>query len=137
MESIKGFLDFINEDTSAVGGPSCGGGDGGGGGEAYSGAATLGMGPVVSAQPSSFSGTTTDSDWTRGGGTIGSGDVNANTRKKPFMKQGTKTLNKKSKNHGSTRGKKLRPVGFDIKQLAPKKSEKVLNFNDFQKKIQK
>lgn len=134
MENIKDFIEFINEDTSAVGGPSVGGGDGGGGGEAYGNAATLGMGPVVNAQPSSFAGTTTGSDWTRGGGTIGSGDVNVNTRKKPYMKQGAKFGNKKSRNHGSTRGKKMRPVGFDIKQLAPKKAGKVLNFDDFQKK---
>lgn len=134
MDNIKDFLNFINEDTSAVGGPSVGGGDGGGGGEAYGNAATLGMGPVVSAQPSSFAGTTNGSDWTRGGGTIGSGDVNANVKKKPFMKQSAKFGNKKSKNHGSTRGKKMRPVGFDIKQLAPRKAGKVLNFDDFQKK---
>lgn len=134
MENIKDFLNFINEDTSAVGGPSCGSGDGGGGGETYGNASILGMGSVVNAQPSSFSGTTIGSDWSNGGGTIGSGDVNINTRKKPFLKQRIELKNKKSKNHGSTRNKKLRSLNFDIKQLAPKKSEKILNFDDFKKK---
>ena len=140
MENIKDFIEFINEDTSAVGGPSVGCGDGGGGGEAYGNAATLGMGPVVNAQPSAFAGTTTGSDWTRGGGTIGSGDINVpytvSGGKGIYMKQKAKLHNDKlkTKNHGSTRGKKMRPVGFDVKQLAPKKAGKVLNFDDFQKK---
>ena len=135
MENIKDFIDFINEDTSAVGGPSCGSGDGGGGGEAYGNASSMGMGAVVSAQPSSFAGSTQGPAWSNGGGTIGSGDVNSNGRKKPYTKIPAKYNNKlKNKNHGSTRGKKIRPVGFDIKQLAPKKAGKVLNFDDFQKK---
>ena len=60
MENIKDFLEFIKEDTSAVGGPSCGSGDGGGGGEAYGNASGMGMGAVVNPQASSFAGATTE-----------------------------------------------------------------------------
>ena len=118
MENIKDFIDFINEDTSAVGGPSCGSGDGGGGGEAYGNASSMGMGAVVSAQPSSFAGSTQGPAWSNGGGTIGSGDVNSNGRKKPYTKIPAKYNNKLKNNNRSLENyNQDRAAGFIIKQM--------------------
>jgi hypothetical protein len=43
--------------------------------DAYSGASIAGMGAVVSAQPSSQAGVTTDPGYASGGGSTGSGDI--------------------------------------------------------------
>lgn len=121
----------INEDTSATGSPS-GGSSVSSIGVANVGATTAGMGPIVSSTPSSNSGCTNGTDFTSGGGTIGSGDIG-------FPLSG-RTYNI-GMNHGSNTGKKSR-IPFSLKKglkkfksmsKEKKKSGKVLNFNDFKK----
>jgi hypothetical protein len=128
MESINLKERMLFEDTSATGGPVVSGG----------------MGAVVSAQPSTLSGTTVGSSWSDNGGTVGSGDVSF-----PFNTGAAKTVYTKApmgKNHGSRTGKKSREKKLDMKALKDifskrqdftnnqtdgSKGKRVMNFNDF------
>lgn len=89
----------MNEDTSATGGPAVGG-----------------MGAVVSANPSSFAGSTIGTSWSSGGGTIGSGDVGV-----PYNAGGKGAQMKvpipMGKEHGAKTGKKSRVKKLDMKAL--------------------
>lgn len=144
----KDYSKFLNEDTSATGGPagSVSGGSVGSGGVSYSNNVGGGMGPVVNAQPSSLAGSTIGADWADNGGTIGSGDVSVpypgSTGKKD------QTMFQKiemGKNHGARTGKKSRIKKLDLKALknvfakrqdfttGASTGRKVLNFQDFQK----
>ena len=147
-EKENEYSKMIVEDTS-TGSPSGAvtGGDCGSGGVAYSNASNVsGMGAVVSSQPSSYAGSTIGSDFTSGGGTIGSGDIGV-----PYNASGTKMFQKMpvqmGKNHGPRTGKKSRVKRFDIKAFrnalsqkqdytsgqGERKTPKVMNFNDFSK----
>lgn len=109
---------FINED-SATGGP-----------------AVAGMGAVVSAQPSSLAGSTIGSNWSNGGGTIGSGDVSV-----PYNPGGGKKMNQKLpisgfRNDLVTKPSKKKPVKqFPTDLNEPEQSfvpqTKVMKFTDF------
>jgi hypothetical protein len=74
----------------------------GGGGVAYSNASIGGMGQVVSSQPSTFAGATTEPGFSAGGGRTGSGDIsvayNPGGRKKVFQKIAAKMDNRKGTN---------------------------------------
>lgn len=89
----------MNEDTSATGGPAVGG-----------------MGAVVSANPSSFAGSTIGTSWSSGGGTVGSGDVSV-----PYNAGGQRVVQKipapMGKEHGAKTGKKSRVKKLDMKAL--------------------
>ena len=89
----------MNEDTSATGGPAVGG-----------------MGAVVSANPSSFAGSTIGTSWSSGGGTVGSGDVSV-----PYNAGGQRVVQKipapMGKGHGANTGKKSRTKKLDMKAL--------------------
>ncbi len=132
-EAIKYRELMILEDTSATGGPCVSGG----------------MGAVVSSQPSGLAGATIGTNWSSGGGTIGSGDVSipynpgvgsARMSQKIPMQMGT--------SHGSRTGKKSRKKRMTMKTLQQLKNtfaqkqdytktgepkSKVMNFDDFQK----
>lgn len=120
-------------------------GDGGigmsGGGVAYANASIGGMGDVVSSQPSSYAGVTTEPGYTSGGGTVGSGDVsipyNSGSNKKMFQKS------KLDDRHGTSKRRKNK-ILRGLKDVFSKrqdftagqgavKGKKVMNFNDFNK----
>ena len=113
---IKLFEEFIFED-SATGGPagSVTGGSVGSSGVAMANASISGMGAVVSPQASSFAGTTMGTNFTAGGGTVGSGDVSV-----PFPVGGRNPMYQKmemGKSHGARTGKKSRQKRLSISQL--------------------
>lgn len=60
-------------------------------------ATTAGMGAVSSAQPSSNAGSLNGSDFTSGGGTVGSGDIGYNLLATPTNKVKRKKKNRKVK----------------------------------------
>ncbi len=68
--------------------------------DATGSATTAGMGAVTSAQPSANSGSLNGSDFTNGGGTVGSGDISSNFG--TTVKRKKKDLNY-SKIHPSTK----------------------------------
>ena len=85
----RNYIEYINED--GPGGAAAAASIGiGGGGVALANASIGGMGSVVSSQPSSFAGATTEPNFSAGGGRVGSGDVsvpyNPGGRKKVFQK---------------------------------------------------
>jgi len=92
--------------------------------DAYASASSVGgMGNITPAQPSTNAGCTTGSDFTSGGGTVGSGDVS-----NPMSIQRKDGKGKKKK-----KGKKFSEV-FDLKQNWTKgadKPPKLKSFNDF------
>lgn len=145
LENMTGTLEFnqvleainlkeneIFEDTSATGGPAVSGG----------------MGAVVSAQPSGLAGATIGTNWSSGGGTVGSGDVSI-----PYNPSGSNRVFQKipapmGKEHGPRTGKKSRVKKLDLKSLKDifakrqdftagqgdtSGKKKVLDFNDFLK----
>ena len=113
----KIYKSMINEDaTGGPGGAVTGANVGsGGGGVAYANNSTNGLGPVVSAQPSQYSGTTVEPMFTQGGGTIGSGDVSVpyttdkktviTKMKSPFK---DKSLKKQKHVHAENKVKKIK-----------------------------
>jgi hypothetical protein len=85
----RNYIDSIYED--GPGGAAAAANIGiGGGGVALANASIGGMGSVVSSQPSSFAGATTEPNFSAGGGKVGSGDVsvpyNPGGKKKVFQK---------------------------------------------------
>lgn len=142
----KQYNQMLLEDTSATGGPSgaVSGSSVGGGGVAMANASIAGMGAVVSPQASSFAGTTMGSNFTAGGGSVGSGDVSV-----PFPVGGRNQMFQKmemGKSHGSRTGKKSRQKRLSMSQLknifskkqdytigSEKKAPRVMNWQDFQK----
>lgn len=135
------YSESLNEDTAATGGPggAVSGGDVGSSGVAMANAGIAGMGSVVSAQPSSLSGTTIGSNWSSNGGSVGSGDVSF-----PFPVGGKNPMFQKANtlmgmSHGSRTGKKNRIKKLDLKSMFQKKNKetsttkRVMNFDDFQK----
>lgn len=152
LEKEEEYSQFIIEDVSATGGPA---GAVSGGGAVYSGGVSManasipGAGPVVSAQPSSFAGSTIGSAYTKGGGKDGSGDIavpyNAGGGSKMFQKVPVKEM---GADHGPRTGKKSRQKKLSLKTIknifaqrqdftadqggAPK-PKKVMNFDDFAK----
>lgn len=144
--NLREFM-MLNEDTSSTGGPAgtvSGGGEVSSGGVAYSNASIGGMGQVVSAQPSSFAGSTMGNAYKAGGGSDGSGDIGF-----PFPAIAGKNMYQKiptmGKNHGSMTGKKSRTKKLDMKALKsafnkdrgeevrPKSKSKIMSFQDFEK----
>lgn len=125
LDAIDQKEKSILEDTSATGGPA-------------------GMGSVVSAQPSSLAGSTVGTNWSGGGGTIGSGDVSV-----PYNPSGGSMMFQKipamGYNHGSRTGKKTRGKRMTIKSMkdifgkkqdytkGSERKSKVMNFDDFTK----
>jgi hypothetical protein len=138
----KSYVDSILED--GPGGAAAAASIGvGGGGVGYANASIGGMGAVVSAQPSTFAGSTTGTAFTAGGGTVGSGDVsvpyNPGGRKKVFQKLAAplsdrRGTNKRRKNK-ILRGLKdifSRKQDYTSNQGGVKKS-KVMSFDQFDK----
>lgn len=146
MKHVIDYELFLVEDTSATGGPAgalTGGGAVSSGGVAYSNASMSGMGPVISAQPSSFTGSTTGNAYKAGGGSDGSGDIGF-----PFPASGGKFPYQKvpmGKSHGPRTGKKSRQKRLDIKALkstfskkqdfthGQTKGKRIMSFDDFDK----
>lgn len=141
-------FELTNEDgTSATGGPSgaVAGASIGVGSIGTSVAGTpAGMGPVVSAQPSTLAGSTIGSDWSDHGGTVGSGDISNPLNMGPNKMYQKTPAGEMGKSHGARTGKKTREKKIDFKALknvfaqkqdftVTKGSKKVMNFNDFQK----
>lgn len=141
--NILDFEKFLNEDTSATGGPAVSGTSvaaPSGGGVALANATTAGMGPVQSSQPSAFPGALNGTNWINGGGKSGSGDIGV-----PYNPSGANRVFQKipapmGKNHGSKTGKKSREKKLDLKNLRdmlknrPKSgSGKIMNFDNFAK----
>lgn len=152
LEKEEEYSQSLNEDVSATGGPA---GAVSGGGAVYSGGVSManasipGAGPVVAAQPSSYAGSTMGTDYTKGGGKDGSGDIgvpfNAGGGSKMFQKIPAKEM---GADHGPRTGKKSRQKKLSLKTIknifaqrqdftanqggAPK-PKKVMNFDDFQK----
>ncbi len=58
---------------------------------------TSGMGSVVSPQPSTNSGSTFGSDFSNGGGTVGSGDISGGFNRTPYQKSPVSKKKKKTK----------------------------------------
>lgn len=132
MDAIEYKELMIIEDTSATGGPCVSGG----------------MGAVVSSQPSGLAGATIGTNWSSGGGTIGSGDVSI-----PYNPSGGNRMSQKipmqmGTSHGSRTGKKSRKKRMTMKTLQQLKNtfsqkqdytktgepkSKVMSFDDFQK----
>ena len=115
----------------------------GGGGVAYANASTGGMGAVISPQPSSFAGSTTDPGFSAGGGRVGSGDIsvayNPGGRKKVFQKIPAKLDNRKGTNK-RRRNKLIQGLKniFANKQdytsgEGKVKKSNIMNFNNFAK----
>jgi hypothetical protein len=143
--SEKEYLKYINEDTSATGGPSGAVGSStvgyGGNGVAYSNASVSGMGNVSSPQPSLFAGVTTEPGYSSSGGKVGSGDIsipyNPGGRKKVFQKvaiDNRKGSNKRRKNKILQNLKNI----FSKKQdyttdQGVSKPSKIMNFDSFSK----
>lgn len=128
MEKILNFESYVNEETSATGGP-----------------AGSVSGGVVSSQPSSLPGVTVDPTYTNTGGKVGSGDVGF-----PYNAGGvfTKAGAPMGNDHGPRTGKKSRNKRLDMKTLKNifskkqdytagegnvDKKPKVMDFEDFQK----
>lgn len=133
LETIENKEKLLLEETSATGGPS-----------------VAGMGAVVSAQPSGLAGATIGTNWSSGGGTVGSGDVSI-----PYNPSGSNRVSQKlpmGKDHGPRTGKKSRVKKLDMKALKDifskrqdftdgegereqdiKGKGKVMNFNNFLK----
>jgi hypothetical protein len=126
---ILDYNSFIKEDTSATGGP----------------VVSSGMGAVVSAQPSTLSGTTIGPNWSDNSGTEGSGDISI-----PYNPGGGVRMMQKvpmGRNHSSRTGKKSREKKIDLKQLkqifkekdkkdftnSQKTGKKVMDYQDFVK----
>ena len=99
MKTINNYKEFfeklelIDEDTSATGGPA--------------GAVT--SGGVVSSQPSSLPGVTTEPTYSATGGLEGTGDTSSLL--------GTSTKQPMGSNHGAMTGKKSRTKKIDLKSL--------------------
>lgn len=145
------YVDSIFEDESGTGGPAGASTTSVfGGGVAYGTANTAGMGPVVSAQPSTLPGSTTGNNYYGNGGSDGSGDIGV-----PINLGGNKMFQKvpvgeMGKGHGPRTGKKSRTKKMDIKSLknafanrqdftanqgnAPKQ-KRVMSFDDYQKDV--
>lgn len=103
---------------------------------------SAGMGSVVSAQPSGLPGSTIGSNWSDGGGTVGSGDVSF-----PYNPGGANMMFQKipsmGYNHGSRTGKKTRGKRITIKSMKDifgkkqdytkgyERKARVMNFDDF------
>lgn len=152
LEKEAEYIESILEDTSATGGPGgavSGGGAVSSGGVAMANASIGGMGNITAAQPSSYAGVTTGSNYSQGGGTIGSGDIGV-----PFNVGGGKTMFQKvpavemGKSHGPRTGKKSRQKKLNLKTIknlfaqrqdftagqgGTPKTKRVMNFDDFQK----
>lgn len=141
----KQYCKLISEDTSATGGPAGAvtGGAVGSSGVSMANASIAGMGSVVSPQASSLSGSLSGTDFTAGGGKVGSGDVSV-----PFPVGGKNPMYQKmemGKSHGAMTGKKSRKKRMSIAQLkdifskkqdytvGSSKSPKVMRWDDFQK----
>lgn len=150
LEKESEYIESIMEDVSATGGPggAVSGGAVSGGGVALATAASAGMGAVVSAQPSAFSGTTTSAAYAQGGGKDGSGDIGVPFNASGGVKMFQKVPAEMGKSHGAHTGKKSRQKKLNLKTIknlfaqrqdftagqggAPK-SKKIMNFDNFQK----
>lgn len=147
IQKIKDLIldkeDKLNEDVSATGGPSgaVGGSNVGSIGVGLANATTAGMGAVVQSQPSAFPGALNGTDWMRGGGSSGSGDISV-----PYNPSGKNRVFQHvamGKNHGAKTGKKSRVKPLDLKALKNSfkkkdnddspRTKKVMNFDDFAK----
>jgi hypothetical protein len=132
------YIREINEDVSATGGPSgaVGGSSVGSSGVAMANASISGMGNVVSSQPSSYSGVTTDPGYSAGGGTIGSGDISVpyNTGgKKVFQKIPTRKTDDRFGTNKRRKSKMMGALKTMKKASEMKPSKKLMRFDDFSK----
>lgn len=137
------YIDSIFED-GATGGPAGSVGASsigiGGNGVAYSNASIAGMGAVVSSQPSTNAGVTTEPGYTSGGGQIGSGDIGV-----PLNAGGTKVFQKipvDNRKGNSKRRKNKMLAGLKTAIMNRQdftagqgkvKPSKVMNFDNFSK----
>lgn len=139
IENIENkYIREINEDVSATGGPSgaVGGSSVGSTGVAMANASISGMGNVVSSQPSSYAGVTTDPGYSAGGGTIGSGDISVpyNTGgKKAFQKIPTRKTDDRFGTNKRRKSKMMGALKTMKKASEMKPSKKLMRFDDFTK----
>jgi len=117
---------------------------GGAHGAPFSGGVSLGagIGPISSNQPSEMPGALNGSDWTRGNGKSGSGDIsvgyNPSGGNRVFQK--LKKPKSMGKDHGPRTGKKSRVKPLSRKMIQTmlkdkgKKAGKIVSFDDFLKK---
>ena len=93
-------------------------------------ASGMGMGNVGGSSPSGNIGCTIGSNYSSGGGTIGSGDISV-----PYNTGSNKMVYNKSKgyDHGSIRKKRKKNNIKEIMRNAPEKPSRVLSFDDYQK----
>lgn len=139
------YIDYLLED--GPGGAAAAASIGvGGGGVAYANATIGGAGPVISSQPSSFVGATTEPAYSAGGGKNGSGDLgninvayNPGGRKKVFQKISAPMDNMRGTNK-RRRNKMIRGLKniFANKQdwthgQSEVKGCKIASFDNFQK----
>jgi len=120
---IEKFLDFTNEEA------------------ATGGAASAGMGAVVSAQPSSNPGATVGSNWVGGGGTTGSGDISVGFnpggadrmyQKMPLAGFGNDLVSKASfKKKDFKKKKKESPTDLNEPNQSFVPKTKVMKYTDF------
>ena len=132
------YIKQINEDVSATGGPSgaVGGSSVGSTGVAMANASISGMGNVVSSQPSSYSGVTTDPGYSAGGGVVGSGDISVpyNTGgKKVFQKMPSRKSDDRFGTNKRRKSKLLGTLKTMKKSNDMKPSKKLMRFDDFSK----
>lgn len=145
VEKIISKKELLLENTSATGGPAGAVGSSSIGvgsiGVSMANATTAGMGPVQSAQPSSFPGALNGTNWISGGGQSGSGDIsvpyNPSGANRVFQK--LPAFSKKKQGDPNVITKKSRHKQLDMKTLKnmmtnKKASGKIMNFNDFEKK---
>lgn len=138
------YVDYILED--GPGGAAAAASIGvGGGGVAYANATIGGSGPVISSQPSTFAGSTTEPAYSKGGGLNGSGDMsvayNPGGRKKVFQKLSAPMDNRKGTNK-RRRNKMIQGLKnvFANKQdwthgQSNAKPSKIASFDNFEKEL--
>ena len=127
------YINYIFED-GATGGPAGSSGASsigvGGGGVAFGNASISGMGDVISSQPSSNAGVTTEPGYTNGGGKTGSGDVSS-FRRKVDNRRGT-SKRRKNKILAGLKSALSSRQDFTAGQ-AKDKPKRVMNFDNFTK----
>ena len=146
LEREYQYSKSIIEDVSAAGGPGGAAAAAsigvGGGGVGYANAAIGGMGAVVSAQPSTNVGVTTEPGYSSGGGKVGSGDIsvpyNPGGRKKVFQKipapDNRKGSSKRRKNKVLANLKSIFANKQDFTAgQGESKPKRVMNFDSFSK----
>lgn len=113
--------------------------DAGGSGVAFANGSISGMGNVVSSQPSSFAGVTSEPGYSAGGGSVGSGDIGV-----PYNANGKKMFQKVTDNRHGTNKRRKNKILAGLKSVfanrqdftagqGKSKPKKIMNFDSFSK----